>query len=115
MLVRVFIQNAAGSDVKNFHDEKTLELKYGKRVTLPYPYPYGFIRGTTASDGCNVDCFVLTNRQLCSGTQIECEVLGLMEQVEDGLEDHNVLAKVELAASVRRKLGGKLLADLGID
>ncbi len=44
MLVRVFIQNAAGSDVKNFHDEKTLELKYGKRVTLPYPYPYGFIR-----------------------------------------------------------------------
>jgi inorganic pyrophosphatase len=90
--MKVFIQNEAGSFIKHSHDEKTLTPKGVTRVSRAYPWPYGFVLGTTASDGLNVDCFVLTARLLTTGEIVECQPIGLMEQIEDGHEDHNVLA-----------------------
>jgi inorganic pyrophosphatase len=95
MTIRVFVQNEAGSNRKNYHDEKTLEYRRSQVVSHAYPYPYGFIIGTDAGDGCNVDCFVITNQQLRTGQIVECEPLALMEQFEDGVEDHNVLARLQ--------------------
>jgi inorganic pyrophosphatase len=92
MNVRVFIQNEAGSNQKHYHDEKTLEWKRVATVSSAYPFPYGFIVGTSADDGCSVDCFVLTASRLRTGQVVDCQVVGLMEQFEDGHEDHNVLA-----------------------
>ncbi len=92
--MKVFIQNEAGSFVKNYHDEKTLEYKRAARVSRAYPFPYGFILNTTADDGLNVDCFVLTRTALRTGQIVECDPVGLMEQMEDGKEDHNVLAVI---------------------
>jgi inorganic pyrophosphatase len=100
MIIRVFIQNEAGSTRKHYHDEKTLGLLRVAEVSQPYPYPHGFILGTTAADDCNVDCYVITSRPLRTGDIVDCEPIGLMEQVEDGREDHNVLARlVDEAAS----------------
>jgi inorganic pyrophosphatase len=93
--MKVFIQNEAGSFIKHYHDEKTLELKGSARVSRAYPFPYGFILGTTAADGCNVDCFVITSKPLRTGQVVECEPVGLMEQMGDGREDHNVLARIQ--------------------
>jgi inorganic pyrophosphatase len=92
--VKVFIQNEAGSFVKHSHDEKTLKLKGTTLVSRAYPLPYGFVLHTTAADGLNVDCFVLTKSRLRTGQVVECDPVGLMEQVEDGQEDHNVLAVI---------------------
>ncbi|MGC2332149.1 MAG: inorganic diphosphatase [Candidatus Acidiferrales bacterium] len=92
--MRVFIQNEAGSFVKHFHDEKTLELKRTALVSRAYPFPYGFVLHTTAADGLNVDCFVLTKSRLRTGQVVECDPIGLMEQIEDGNEDPNVLAVI---------------------
>jgi inorganic pyrophosphatase len=94
MLIDVFVQNEGGSNLKSYHDEKTLEFKFARTVSRAYPYPYGFIVGTNASDGCNVDCFVITKRLLRTGQTFECEAIALMEQIEDGSVDHNVLAKL---------------------
>src|SRR5688572_1686010 len=94
MLIKVFIQNEAGSNRKNLHNEKTLEYKETRIVSRPYPYPYGFILGTDASDGCNLDVFVITDRPLKAGQILDCDVVGLMEQFEDGMNDHNVLANI---------------------
>src|SRR5262245_38925821 len=94
MLIKVFIQNEAGSDRKNYHDEKTLAYKETRIVSRAYPYPYGFILGTSAGDGCNLDVFVLTKRHLSTGQILECEPIGLMQQFEDGLDDHNVMARL---------------------
>lgn len=109
MHIQVFIQNEAGSNEKHYHDEKTLEWKRVVLVSRTYPYPYGFIVGTSADDGCNVDCFVITERPLKTGQLLECQVVGLMEQFEDGQEDHNVLAilpesPVDVDLEVQRKL-----------
>lgn len=92
MRIKVFVQNEAGSNLKNHHDEKTLTFEFSEHVSRPYPFPYGFLIGTTAQDGCNLDCYVVTGRQIRTGTIVECEPIGLMEQFEDGIEDHNVLA-----------------------
>ena len=108
-MVRVFIQNEAGTNRKHYHDEKTLALKRVVEVSKPYPFPYGFILDTTADDGWNVDCYVLTDRRLRTGEIVECEPIGLMEQVEDGHEDHNVLATL---AGESRTVDVETQADL---
>jgi inorganic pyrophosphatase len=92
--VSVFIQNEAGSCLKHYHDEKTLAWQRTVTVSCAYPFPYGFVIGTTAEDGCNIDCFVVTSTALKTGEVVQCEVIGLMEQFEDGTIDHNVLARL---------------------
>jgi inorganic pyrophosphatase len=124
-IIQVFIENLAGSRTKNIHDEKTFEFKGSLTVARPYPFPYGFILDTTSEDGGNLDCFVLTNRALCRGVIVDCSVAGLMEQFEDGKQDHNILAtlagesatltesvKLELAAFVNEVFS---LVDLNDD
>jgi inorganic pyrophosphatase len=90
--VRVFIENEAGSSDKNTFDESTLVFLRRERVSRPYPYPYGFVLGTRGGAGDAVDCFVLATTRLRSGAIVDCEPLGLLEQVEDGEIDHKVLA-----------------------
>ena len=61
-------------------------------VSRAYPFPYGFVLDTTSEDGDNADCFVITDRPLKTGTIVTCEPIGLLEQIEDGEADHNLLA-----------------------
>jgi inorganic pyrophosphatase len=95
--MRVLIENEAGSTIKNTFDERTLAFVRRTEVSLPYPYPYGFAIGTRSGDGDAVDCFVLTDRALASGSVVECEPVGLLEQIEDGAIDHKVLAALARA------------------
>jgi len=90
--MRVFIENEAGSRRKNIYDERTLAHLRTVEVSAAYPFPYGFVLGTVSGDGDAVDCFVLTEAPLLSGTIVECEPVSLLEQIEDGEIDHKVLA-----------------------
>jgi len=93
-MIKVCIEVEAGSCEKNLYNEKTLEYKETRRVSRPYPYPYGFIIGTRAAEGDNVDCYLITRDSLKPGTIVECEPIGLLEQDEDGEVDHKVLAAI---------------------
>ena len=90
--MQVFIENEAGSRRKNIYDERTLRHLRTVDVSASYPYPYGFVIGTVGGDDDAVDCFVLTTEPLGAGTTLECDAIGLLEQVEDGEIDHKVLA-----------------------
>ena len=90
--MRVFVENEAGSTTKHHHDEKALVLLRTEEIARRYPFPYGFVVNTTGGDGDNVDCFVITDTPLRTGEIVECEPVALLEQVEDGDIDHNVLA-----------------------
>src|SRR3989344_4253782 len=92
--MKVFIENEAGTNQKNLYNEKTLEYKKTVTVSRKYPFPYGFILKTTSGDGDNLDCFIVTDKELKTGQIVECEPIGIMEQIEDGKEDHNVLARL---------------------
>jgi inorganic pyrophosphatase len=91
-LITVFIENEAASNVKHHYDEKTLAVIRTERVRAEYPYPYGFIPGTLAPDGDAVDCFVLTDRSLPTGTTVDVLPVAFVEQTEAGSIDNNVLA-----------------------
>lgn len=90
--MRVLIENEAGSRTKRTYDETTLALLGSVTVSAAYPYAYGFAIGTRSGDGDAVDCFVLSQTPLKTGSVVECEPLALLEQVEDGETDHKVLA-----------------------
>ena len=91
-MIRVFVENERGSTQKNSYDETTLTWLSVADVSSPYPFPYGFVVGTKSGDGDAVDCFVLTEKPLAAGSLVECEVAGLLEQIEDGETDHKILA-----------------------
>jgi inorganic pyrophosphatase len=91
-MIEVLIQVAAGSREKHVYNERTLEYLETRRTARPYPYPYGFVIGTSAADGDCVDCYVLTPEPLQAGAIVACEPVGLLEQDEGGEIDHKVLA-----------------------
>lgn len=91
-MIKVLIQAEAGSSDKMRYDEKMLMPIEVGRVSRPYPYPHGFVVDTTAADGDNVDCYVFGDDDLKSGSIVDCEVVGLLNQIESGEPDHKVLA-----------------------
>ena len=108
-MIQVLIQVAAGSCDRKFYDERTLEYLETRHGSRPYPYPYGFIIGTSAADGDCVDCYLITSDKVASGTIVECEPVGLLLQAEEGEIDHKVLATMPSQDVV---LGPELLQEL---
>jgi inorganic pyrophosphatase len=108
-MIQMLIQVAAGSCDRKIYNEKTLEYLGTRPGGLPYPYPYGFIIGTSAEDGACVDCYLITSDPVTSGAIVECEPAGLLLQDEGGEVDHKVLAvlpgqDVTLGLEVQQKL-----------
>lgn len=108
-LIKVLIENEAGSNKKNFYNEKTLEYIRTVTVSREYPYAYGFILNTTSGDGMSLDCYVLTEKRLKSGDLVECEPIGVLLQRDDNEEDNNILAvlkgeNIEINDQIQEKL-----------
>jgi inorganic pyrophosphatase len=99
-MLEVYIENAAGSSLKNIYDENTLDFIKSVRVSAEYPYPYGFILDTVSGDGDNIDCFVLGSRELETGQVVKVSPVGLLEMREDGQVDHKVIARIAGDAAV---------------
>lgn len=91
-MIKVLVQVSGGSAERRVYDERTLEYKETRRGQHPYPYPYGFILCTRAKDGDSLDCYVITHDELPAGSIVECEPIGVFEQIEDDEVDHKVLA-----------------------
>jgi inorganic pyrophosphatase len=108
-MLQMMIQVAAGFCDRKIYDERTLEYLETRPGSLPYPYPYGFIIGTSAEDGACVDCYLITKDKVTSGTIVECEPVGLLLQDEGGEIDHKVLAVLPGQDVI---LGPELLQEL---
>lgn len=91
-MIKVFIEVDAGSNEKHSYDEKSLQHLHRSYTLEPYPYPYGFIRGTLTDDGEALDAYIITSRHYSPGTEVECEAVGLLELFEDSELDHKVIA-----------------------
>jgi len=93
MLINVTVEAGKGSNRKARIEDG---LVTGYRETLaPYPYPYGFIPGTRGGDGDEIDCFVLTGRDLPVGGTVRCETVAAFEFMEDDETEYKVLAVPE--------------------
>ena len=91
-MIQMLVQVAAGSCDRKIYNERTLEYRETRSGSQPYPYPYGFIVGTSAEDGACVDCYLITRDEVTAGSIVECEPVGLLLQDEAGEIDHKVLA-----------------------
>lgn len=89
---RVFVENPAGSSTKIHHDEDRLVPTLEETVSAPYPFAYGFVMGVPSGDGDCLDCFVVSERELQTGEIVDCYPIGLLEQYQNGLDDHDVIA-----------------------
>jgi inorganic pyrophosphatase len=95
MIVTIFIEAEAGSRDKGLYDEATLVRKGTRRALVPYPYPYGFIRGTPGGDdGECLDCFVITRSRLFAGREYLVEPIGVLEMEENSEQDWKLLARL---------------------
>jgi inorganic pyrophosphatase len=108
-MIKVCIQVAAGSSDVHIYNEKTLDFKRTVRISQPYPYPYGFILETTAEDGDNLDCYLITGEGVDPGAIVGCEPIGLLEQHEGEEVDHKILAALP---GQRVPLSKELLQEL---
>lgn len=88
--MKIFIEVTSNTDQRPIYDEKTLRYQKTIKVNRPYPYAYGFIFDTISVDGSNLDCYMITTKELKSGTVIEAEPIGMVEYFEDGQEDHKI-------------------------
>jgi inorganic pyrophosphatase len=81
----------------NVYIEKEAGISYvlSTGETWTPAYPYGYIIGTKAVDGGELDCFVITDAPLVAGSVVECHTIGLMEQLDNGVDDHNILVALD--------------------
>jgi len=89
---RIFVENPAGSHTKIHHDEDRLVPEFEERVSAPYPYAYGFVVGVPSGDGDSLDCFVVSERPLATGEMVDCHPVALLEQYQNSMVDHDVIA-----------------------
>ena len=94
-MIKMCIEVQAGSSLRYHFNRDSLERQGVRRVSQPYPYPYGFILGTRTEDGEALDCYLITKRRLKPGEVVECQPIGLLEMNESGEVDHKVLAAME--------------------
>lgn len=88
--MKVFIEQTCEPNKKNMFDKQTGEYLKTVDFHLTYPYAYGYILNTLASDGDELDCYVITDQKFAHSTVIECEPIGMVEYFEDGQADHKI-------------------------
>jgi inorganic pyrophosphatase len=89
--IKVFIQNAAGSTVKNRHNEQSLEHLGSIELLEPYPLAYGFIPKTMMPDGECLDCYLMTSCHVPENSLINAVPIGVLQVFENKEPDHKVL------------------------
>lgn len=92
IMIKVFIEQICEPNKKNIFDKKTGQLSKSVVTSITYPYPYGYILNTRASDGENLDCYIISNKQFEVSDVIECEPIGMVEWFENGEADHKIIA-----------------------
>jgi inorganic pyrophosphatase len=89
----VIIETPRGSRNKYKYNEKTGRMKFSKVLPegMMFPYEFGFIPDTKASDGDPLDILVLSDEPMFSGCEVECRIVGVLKanQREKGKENRN--------------------------
>lgn len=93
-IVQVIVEIPKGSRNKYEFDPESGRMKLDRVLfsSVHYPADYGFIEGTMAEDGDQVDVLVLIEEPTFSGCLIEAKPIGYLEMSDDKGGDNKVLA-----------------------
>ena len=87
------VEIAKDSNVKyEYHpDLETFIYDRSLLSAMVYPASYGFIPKTLADDGDALDILIYNACPIQRGTLVECEVVGVMDMIDDGDLDYKIL------------------------
>jgi inorganic pyrophosphatase len=79
--VLVFIEIGKNNNVKYKYDYKLKALICNQILSnqLSYFFNYGYISHTKSGDGNKLDCIILIDEELISGSYIRCKIVGCLE------------------------------------
>ena len=92
--MHVYIEIERGSNHKYEYNHETRQLELDRVLPEPYvyPYAYGFVPNTLAEDGDELDVLVISNTHIARDTTINCQVVGLLEMVDEKGRDEKLIA-----------------------
>lgn len=76
-------------------DKKVMVLDRVEPGIFAKPANYGFIPRTTDEDGDPLDTLVITDEPLPTGVALKAKVIGVMNFVDDGENDHKIICVPE--------------------
>jgi len=91
MVVQVFIEIERGSDQKHEWNSRTRKLELDRVTPQPYPYAYGFIPGTLAEDGDDLDALIVSDAEVKQGQTYTAHVVGALRMEDEKGMDEKVL------------------------
>jgi len=91
--VRVYIEIEKDSNLKYETCKETNTLVLDRVLPPPYvyPYPYGYITGTRAADGDDLDVVVLTKKPISKDTHLDVYIVGVLIMEDEQGMDEKVL------------------------
>ena len=96
-LVKVTVEVPKGCRNKYEFDHETQRIKRDRVLfsAVHYPADYGFIEGTLAEDGDEVDVLVLISEPTFSGCLVEARPVGVLQMKDEKGIDNKILAVPE--------------------
>ena len=93
-IIRVVVEIPKGSRNKYEYDPESGRIKLDRVLfsSVHYPADYGFVEGTMAEDGDQVDVLVLIEEPTFPGCLVEAKPIGYLEMADDKGGDSKVLA-----------------------
>lgn len=76
------------------YESKGKSLILDRVVDQPVPYNYGFIPDTLCGDGDALDVFIYSAESIPPLTQVNIEVLAVIQGLDNGLEDDKIIATI---------------------
>lgn len=90
--IEVYIEVQQNSNIK--YESKNGKLIFDRVLHTPmtYPYNYGYIPGTLANDGDELDVMVITNYALLPGCYVKTKLIGVLYTKDENGLDEKILA-----------------------
>jgi len=95
--VAVYIEIEKGSNLKYEFNKELNELELERVLPRPffYPYAYGYILGTKAMDGDELDILIITDNYIPNDTYLTAYIVGVLIMEDEKGMDEKVLCVLE--------------------
>jgi inorganic pyrophosphatase len=105
--VAVYIEIEKGSNLKYEFNKELNELELERILPRPffYPYAYGYILGTKAMDGDELDILIITDKYIPIDTYLTAYIVGVLIMEDEEGMDEKVLCVLEEDAARIRDIG----------
>jgi len=93
-IVKVIVESPKGSRNKYEYDRESGRIKLDRVLfsSVHYPADYGYVEGTMAEDGDEVDVLVLIEEPTFSGCLIEARPIGCLRMRDEKGGDNKIIA-----------------------